>query len=79
MKRSNFFFFENWNGKAINSIISVSTGARFPLFSSNINFVLLSNRATWENRELEGCGVYFFSDVFMDVLDVPVAVAVVVS
>ena len=71
-----FFFFEDGNGKAINSTISVSTGARPPLFSSNINVVLLSNRATWENREVEG--VYFFSDVFMDVLDVPVSVAVVV-
>ena len=40
------------NGKAINSSISVWTGARTPLFSSNINSLLLSNRVTWENREM---------------------------
>ena len=52
---------ENGNGKAINSTISVLTRARFPLFSSNQNSLLLSNKANWDNREkiLKGCEVYF--------------------
>ena len=45
-------FFEHGNGKAINSTISVWTRARPPLFSSNINSLLLSNWATWGNREM---------------------------
>ena len=42
---------ENGNGKAINSTISVLIRMRFPLFSSNQNSLLLSNRANWDNRE----------------------------
>ena len=42
---------ENGNGEAINSSISVWTRAPFPLFSSNHNSLLLSNRANWDNRE----------------------------
>ena len=48
---------ENGNGKAINSTISFWTRARSPLFSSNLNSLLLSSRATcdhcaivWEGR-----------------------------
>ena len=43
--------FENGNGKAINSTISVWIRARSPLFSSNQNSLLLSNKANWDNRE----------------------------
>ena len=46
------FFFEDWNGKAINSTISIWTQTRLPLFSSNINSLFLSNWATWNNREM---------------------------
>ena len=42
---------ENGNCKAINSTISVWTRARSPLFSSNQNSLLLSNRTNWDNRE----------------------------
>ena len=42
---------ENGKGKAINSTISVRTRAPSPLFSSNQNSLLLSNRANWDNRE----------------------------
>ena len=43
--------FEYGNDKAINSTISVWTRARPPLFSSNQNSLLLSNRANSDNRE----------------------------
>ena len=39
------------NGKAINSTISVRTGARSSLFSSSQNPLPLSNRTNWDNRE----------------------------
>ena len=39
------------NGKAINSTLSVRTGARSSLFSSNQNPLPLSNRTNWDNRE----------------------------
>ena len=42
---------ENGNGTAINSTLSVWTRAPSPLFSSNQNSLLLSNRANWDNRE----------------------------
>ena len=45
-------FFEDGNSKTINSTISVWTRARPPLFSCNINSLLLSNWATWDNREM---------------------------
>ena len=45
------FLLENGNGKAISSTVSVWTRAQFLLFSCNINFLLLNNRATWDNRE----------------------------
>ena len=41
---------ENRNGKAINSTIPVWIRARSPLFSSNQNSLLLSNRANWDKR-----------------------------
>ena len=41
-------FFDDGNGKAINSTISFWN----PLFSSNITSLLLSNWATWDNREM---------------------------
>ena len=41
---------ENRNGKAINSTIPVWIWARSPLFSSNQNSLLLSNRANWDKR-----------------------------
>ena len=37
----------NGNGKVINSTISVWTRARSPIFSSNQNSLLLSNKANW--------------------------------
>ena len=43
---------EKGNGKAINSTISVWTRARSHAFTSNLNSLLLSNRATWDNREI---------------------------
>ena len=52
VKWPNLKFFEDGNAKAINSTISVWTGVRSPLFSSNKNSLLLSNRATWDNREM---------------------------
>ena len=69
VKWPNFKFFEDGNGKAINSSISVRTRAWPPLLSSNINSLLLSNRATWGNREMvwKDAGSIFFSEVFMDV------------
>ena len=39
------------NGKAINSTLSVRTGARSSLFSSSQNPLPLSNRTNWDNRE----------------------------
>ena len=44
--------FEDWNGKAINSTIPVWTRVWPPLFSSNLNPLLLSNWATWDNLEM---------------------------
>ena len=46
------FLLEDGYGKAMNSTISVWTRAWPPLFSSNINSLLLSNWATLENREM---------------------------
>ena len=43
---------ENGNDKAMNSTISDWTRARSPLFTSNLNSLLLSKRATWDNREV---------------------------
>ena len=43
---------ENGNCKAINSIISVWTWARSPLFSFNLNSLLLSNSVSWDNRKI---------------------------
>ena len=43
---------ENGNGKEINSTISVWTRARSPLFSSNVDSLLLINRATWDYRQI---------------------------
>ena len=51
VKWPNVNLLENRNGKAINSSISVWTRARAPLFSSNQNSILSSNRANWDNRE----------------------------
>ena len=45
-------FFEDGNGKAINSTISVWTRAWPSLFSSNINSLLLSNWATLYTHEM---------------------------
>ena len=42
---------ENGKGEAINFTISVWTRARSPLFTCNLNSLLLTNRATWENLE----------------------------
>ena len=42
---------KNGNDKAINSTISVWIRAWSPLFSSNENSPLLSNRENWDNRE----------------------------
>ena len=50
VKWPNLILLENGNGEAINSTISVWTRARSPLFSSNHNSLLLSNRANWDNR-----------------------------
>ena len=44
-------FFEDRNGNPINSTISVWTWAWPPLLCSNINSLLLSNWAPWNNRE----------------------------
>ena len=44
---------ENGNGMAKNSTISVWTRAQSPLFSCNINSLLSSNWATWDNREID--------------------------
>ena len=44
-------FFEDRKGNPINSIISVWTRAWPPLLCSNINSLLLSNWAPWNNRE----------------------------
>ena len=41
----------NAYGKAINSTISVWSRVRPPLFSSNLNSLLLTNRANWDNCE----------------------------
>ena len=54
-------FFEDANGKAINSTMSVWTWGSSPLFSSNINnYLLLSNWATWDNCEM----VWKDADIF---------------
>ena len=45
-------FFDHRNGNTINSTISVWTRVRAPFFSSNWNSLLLSNWATWNNREM---------------------------
>ena len=45
-------FFEEDNGKAINSTISVRTRVRPPLFIFNMNSLLLSNWATCDNCEM---------------------------
>ena len=45
-------FFQHGNGNAINSTISVWTRVRPPFFSCNLNSLLLSNWATWNNREM---------------------------
>ena len=42
---------ESGNNKAINSTISVWIRAWSPLFSSNQNSLLLTNRENWDNRE----------------------------
>ena len=47
-----FFFFEDGNGKAINFFQLCLNSGVAPLFSSNINFLLLSKWATWDNREM---------------------------
>ena len=61
-------FLENGNGKAINSTISVETRARSPLFSSNQNSLLLSNRANWIiAKKFKRMWRLFFRDVFIDV------------
>ena len=44
---------ENGNGMAKNSTISFWTRAQSPLFSCNINSLLSSNWATWDNREID--------------------------
>ena len=62
-------FFEDGNGMVINSTMSVWTQVRSPLFSSYINSLILSNRATWDNREMvwkDAESIWFFSEVFMD-------------
>ena len=66
--RPNFKVLKDKNGKAINSTVSVSTRVWPPLFSSNINSLLLSNQATWDNREMvERMRNLFFNEVFMEV------------
>ena len=51
-----------WQSDKINSTISVWTRARFFLFSSVLNSLLLSNCATWDYREI----------VWKDTMDVAV-------
>ena len=51
VKWPNLSFFEDGNGEAINSTLSVWTRAWPPLFSSSISSLLLSNWVTWDNRE----------------------------
>ena len=66
-----FSCFEDGNGKTINSPISVWTWARPPLFSSNTNFLLLSNWANLDNCEMvwkDAESLLLFSEVFMDVI-----------
>ena len=59
---------ENGKDKAIYSTISVWTGARSPLFTSNQNSLLLSNKANWVvTKKFKRMRSLFFSDVFMDV------------
>ena len=53
------------NGKAIISTISVWTRARSFPFSSNLNSLLLSNRASLNS--LNGCEVYISATFFVDV------------
>jgi len=43
---------KNGSGKAINSAISVWTRARVPSLHFHLKFPFLSNRATWDNREI---------------------------
>ena len=66
--RPNFKVFKDKNSKAINSTVSVWSRVWPPLFSSNINSLLLSNQATWDNREMvERMRNLFFSEVFVEV------------
>ena len=59
---------ENGKDKAIYSTISVWIRARSPLFSSNQNSLLLSNRANWVvTKKFKRMRSLFFSNVFMDV------------
>ena len=59
---------ENGKGKAIYSTISVRTRARSPIFSSNQNSLLLSNKANWVvTKKFKRMRSLFFSNVFMDV------------
>ena len=59
---------ENGKDEAIYSTISVWTRAQSPLFSSNQNSLLLSNRANWViTKKFKRMRSLFFSDVFMDV------------
>ena len=63
-------FFEDRNRKAINPTISAWTRAQAPFFSSNINSLLFSDWATWNNHEMvpkNGMGSLIFSDLLMDV------------
>ena len=58
---------ESGNGKAIVVYyLCLNSGAQVlpPLSSSNQNSLLLSNWATFDNREMRG---RFFGDVFIDV------------
>ena len=60
-------FFEDGNGMVINSTMSVWTQVRPPLFSSYINSLILSNRATWDNREMvwkDAESIWFFQRGF---------------
>ena len=59
---------ENGDGMAKNSTISVWTRAQSPLFSCNINSLLSSNWATWDNREIDWKDAKsIFNDVSMEV------------
>ena len=45
-------FFQDGKSKATKSTIAVWIRARLPLFSSDINSLLLSNWVTWDSREM---------------------------